>query len=167
MKTGKTLNELAAEITRQQAAARDLIADTRELKMSGDGALLVGSTDAYTVNGHAHNQIGDRVGIPSKYYDRMLKSAPDLLATNVNRWFKDNPERRMIRTLDGGLRMLTPPELYGCQGFPKSYVIDRGHDGRHFSKATQVRMCGNSVSPPPAIALLRANFQGERMRVAA
>ena len=59
--------------------------------------------------------------------------------------------------VDIGLRMLTPPELYGCQGFPAGYVIDHGHDGRAFTKSAQVRMVGNSVSPPPATALLRAN----------
>ena len=59
--------------------------------------------------------------------------------------------------VDIGLRMLTPPELYGCQGLPAGYIIDHGHDGRAFTKSAQVRMVGNSVSPPPATALLRAN----------
>ena len=59
--------------------------------------------------------------------------------------------------VDIGLRMLTPPELYGCQGFPAGYIIDHGYDGRAFTKSAQVRMVGNSVSPPPATALLRAN----------
>lgn len=59
--------------------------------------------------------------------------------------------------VDIKLRMLTPAELYDLQGFPKSYIIDRGHDGRIFTKSQQVHMVGNSVSPPPAIALIRAN----------
>ncbi|MGK9451464.1 DNA cytosine methyltransferase [Acidithiobacillus caldus] len=59
---------------------------------------------------------------------------------------------------DIGLRMLQPRELYRAQGFPDDYLIDHGHDGRVFSKATQVRLCGNSVSPPPAEALIRANY---------
>ena len=58
--------------------------------------------------------------------------------------------------VDIGLRMLTPRELYSAQGFPANYLIHRGHDGRTFSKQAQVRMCGNSVSPPPATALIRA-----------
>ncbi|GAA5784896.1 DNA cytosine methyltransferase [Chitiniphilus shinanonensis] len=57
-----------------------------------------------------------------------------------------------------GLRMLTPAELYACQGFPADYKIERGHDGRVFSKSDQVRMCGNSVSPPPATAFIRTNL---------
>lgn len=59
--------------------------------------------------------------------------------------------------VDIGLRMLTPRELYLAQGFPSCYIIDRGHDGRAFSKSIQVQMCGNSVSPPVAAALLAAN----------
>lgn len=55
------------------------------------------------------------------------------------------------------LRMLEPRELYNAQGFPSTYIIDRGHDGRRFSKSAQVKMVGNSVSPPPAVALLIAN----------
>ena len=54
--------------------------------------------------------------------------------------------------------MLKPRELYTAQGFPASYIIDRGADGRVLPKDAQVRMCGNSVSPPPAEALVRANY---------
>ena len=61
---------------------------------------------------------------------------------------------------DIGLRMLQPRELYRAQGFPDDYIIDHGHDGRKFSKSNQVRFCGNSVSPPPAEALIRANYVG-------
>ncbi|MGC9217425.1 DNA cytosine methyltransferase, partial [Acidithiobacillus sp.] len=71
---------------------------------------------------------------------------------------------------DIGLRMLQPRELYRAQGFPDDYIIDHGHDGRKFSKSNQVRFCGNSVSPPPAEALIRANYvdagQAQQVRVA-
>jgi DNA (cytosine-5)-methyltransferase 1 len=55
------------------------------------------------------------------------------------------------------LRMLQPHELYRAQGFPANYIIDKGADGRKFTKTEQVHMCGNSVSPPPMAALARAN----------
>lgn len=57
------------------------------------------------------------------------------------------------------LRMLEPHELYKAQGFPADYIITHGHDGQPLSKTAQVRMCGNSVSPPPAAALIKANYQ--------
>lgn len=64
--------------------------------------------------------------------------------------------------VDIGLRMLTPRELFTAQGFPANYVIgDDESQGLVLSKAAQVRMCGNSVCPPLAEALVRANFAHE------
>lgn len=75
---------------------------------------------------------------------------------------------------DIGMRMLSPRELYRAQGFPDSYIIDRGlrvepregfgeDDGPAevvpITKTAQVRMCGNSVCPPLAQALVAANYQ--------
>lgn len=59
--------------------------------------------------------------------------------------------------VDIALRMLKPRELYRAQGFPDSYIIDRGHDGQRFTLTAQTRMCGNSVSPLPMAAIARAN----------
>ena len=61
------------------------------------------------------------------------------------------------RIVDIGMRMLTPRELFTAQGFPPSYAIDVEADGRPLSKTAQVRMCGNSVCPQAAEALVRAN----------
>lgn len=60
--------------------------------------------------------------------------------------------------VDIGLRMLTPRELYNAQGFPPDYIIDRDYTGKKYSKAKQVARCGNSVPPPFAEALVRANL---------
>ncbi len=59
---------------------------------------------------------------------------------------------------DIGMRMLQPRELFRAQGFPEAYVIDVGADGKRLTKTAQVRMCGNSVAPPAAAALVRAQF---------
>lgn len=59
---------------------------------------------------------------------------------------------------DIGMRMLQPRELYRAQGFPDAYVIDRGADGRALPKDAQVRMCGNSVCPPLARAIVASNY---------
>lgn len=59
--------------------------------------------------------------------------------------------------VDIGLRMMAPRELYNAQGFPPNYVIDHGAGGIIFSKSTQVRLAGNSVSPVIPTALARAN----------
>lgn len=60
--------------------------------------------------------------------------------------------------VDIGLRMLEPKELYGCQGFPQDYIIDRDCDGKAYPRAEQVRRCGNAVCPPIPAALVKANL---------
>jgi DNA (cytosine-5)-methyltransferase 1 len=60
--------------------------------------------------------------------------------------------------VDIGMRMLTPRELYRGQGFPDSYRIDITYRGKPLSKTAQVRMCGNSVNPHVAAALVLANL---------
>lgn len=82
--------------------------------------------------------------------------------------------------VDITLRMLKPRELFRAQGFPWDYRFERVPDpallfrnGKQvegnpldlpqidLSTTAQVRMCGNSVCPPVAEALVRANFAHE------
>ncbi|MCL6611207.1 MAG: DUF945 domain-containing protein [Peptococcaceae bacterium] len=105
MKQGKSLQELAREIERQANAKRDYIANTKLLEMVNDGrGMAVSGVGNFGINELTHRQIADRVGIPAKYYDRMRQEAPILLTDNVNYWFQNKPEDRMIRTLDGNVR---------------------------------------------------------------
>lgn len=55
---------------------------------------------------------------------------------------------------DIGMRMLTPRELARAQGFPADYELDTPSG---LTKTAQVRMIGNSVCPPIAAAIIRAN----------
>ena len=64
---------------------------------------------------------------------------------------------------DIGMRMLAPRELYRAQGFPDSYKIDIPYNGKPMSKTAQVRMCGNSVCPPVAAAIVGANLGQQRV----
>jgi hypothetical protein len=127
MKTGRTLQELLAEVVRQQESKRDFVAATDHIslvpstaanasweapvdKVGTDLALIIGSEKgdatrlSVGVNDHAHNQIGSHTKIPAQYYDRMRTQDPNLLAINVNAWFRKDPQPRMIRTLDGKAR---------------------------------------------------------------
>jgi len=110
MKTGQSLQELAKELDRQQAAKRDFIAPTQNLRLipqlpgEKSSLLEIYGHGKFGVRDLAHQQIGARVGIPKTYYDRMRTEAPDLLSQNVNHWFADKPEKRMVRTLDGDAR---------------------------------------------------------------
>src|SRR5690606_19615141 len=47
---------------------------------------------------------GQHCEIPAKYYDKMRAQAPDLLSANVNRWFQQGPEDRLVRMLDDKTR---------------------------------------------------------------
>ena len=59
---------------------------------------------------------------------------------------------------DIGMRMLEPHELYAAQGFPPDYRIAFDVNGKRYPKTAQVARCGNSVPPPFAEALVRANM---------
>lgn len=112
MKFGKTLNELAQELDRQNKVKKDYLLDTRNLIMDADenGAMLTMVNDAahtstmLGINDIAHFQIGQALGIPAKYYEKMQTENPALLAENVNAWFSTEPKVRMVRTLDGTAR---------------------------------------------------------------
>ncbi|NJM99731.1 MAG: DUF932 domain-containing protein, partial [Phormidesmis sp. RL_2_1] len=104
MKTGCTLTEMAQTLEAQQSQKKDYIADTRSLEMTPAGQLAMaqpakgitnGATHTFDISPHAHQQIGDRIGIPAKYYERMRTVAPALLQANVNHWFAANPEQRI------------------------------------------------------------------------
>ena len=68
---------------------------------------------------------------------------------------------------DIGMRMLTPRELFRAQGFPDDYVIDPPIAGKRLGKTAQIRMCGNSVCPQVAEAVVRANLLDRAMPRAA
>lgn len=105
MNKGISLTALAMQIEAQKALKHDLIAPTTAMSLTDDAkGLIIAGQGEYKINDNAHNQIGSRLSIPAKYYDRMLNEAPGLLAANVNTWFNKNPERRMVRTLDGTTR---------------------------------------------------------------
>ena len=63
--------------------------------------------------------------------------------------------------VDIGMRMLTPRELFNAQGFPADYIIEQDAHGLPITKTAQVAKCGNSVCPPMAEALVRAQFPAE------
>ncbi len=66
------------------------------------------------------------------------------------------------------LRMLQPRELFKAQGFPDNYIIgDDESQGLKLTKTEQVRMVGNSVSPPLSKSLVQANLIDMRVSVAA
>lgn len=108
MMKGISLQALAAKIEMNREAKKDFIADTKQMMMELDTdmkpRLAIQDQGSFPILSIAHDQIGGRTGIPSKYYDRMLAEQPMLLADNVNTWFRAQPEKRMVRTLGSNAR---------------------------------------------------------------
>jgi len=114
MNNGIDLVKLATEITRQKTAKVDYLVANSAIKMVADNGIdgkkpniemQIEGVDNFSVSEHTHSQIGANLKIPQTYYSRMMESAPDLLASNVNHWLdKKSHEKRMVRTLDGGAR---------------------------------------------------------------
>ena len=113
MKMGLTIQEMSQEILRQSQAKTDYLVNTANLRMEpygGEPMLRVlddhgcDQVEPLTVKQNAHQQMGAYLDIPRRYYDRMLQEDPDLLSYNVNHWFQQQPEQRMIRTMDGHAR---------------------------------------------------------------
>ena len=112
MKFGKTMQEFALELARQNTAKKDYLLDSRNLVMDADfnGAMLTmhneqtGTNTLLGMNEIAHSQVAQALRIPQRYYDKMRTESPELLAENVNTWFTVDPKVRMIRTLDGTAR---------------------------------------------------------------
>ncbi len=134
MKTGKTLQELAAELQRQQESKHDFIADTRQLRIvttaSSRSTLSIaregdvgGNPLDFTVTDHAHKQLANKLGVPTKYYERMRSDLPWLLDANINGWFDNKPERRMVRTLDGKARAFLSDRYRRIDNFDVAEVV--------------------------------------------
>lgn len=107
MKEGRSISDLAQELQRQRESKRDFVADTRHLRAHAFGnkvALAIGNNVEVGFTNHAHRQVGQHLEIHAKYYDKMLKDSPQLLATNINHWFQHQPSTQMVRTLDRDMR---------------------------------------------------------------
>lgn len=111
MKQGKSIIELAQEISRQQTSKRDFLINANKVSaFVHENQLNIGFptdddlfTGGLTTNGHI--QLGNFCDIPKRYYDKML-SYPDLLSKNVSHWLTKNNDKRMFRILDGNVRAI-------------------------------------------------------------
>jgi DNA (cytosine-5)-methyltransferase 1 len=138
---GRTLNEPLTTIT-NSGSQQQLVSATLS-KENLDGALRVAS---FLINFYGNGDARDL----TQPMDTV--TTKDRLAL-VTVWIKGEP----WLIVDIRMRMLHPRELYKAQGFPDSYIIEHGHDGKPFSKKDQVNMVGNSVSPYPMMSIARAN----------
>ncbi len=113
MKASLTIEELATEIMRQNNIKEDYVVNSPNLQMEAFGSDLflrvmdengVDRLEPLTITENAHRQISARLGIPIKYYSKMLDEAKELLTQNVNHWFRHTSEQRMLRVMEGQMR---------------------------------------------------------------
>lgn len=135
MKPGKSLVELAREVTRINEVKRDFVVPTEQLRaevvQEPNPALLTATPEeqpklpvtvnrvklgfqgkekhAFGLNRWSAAQLAGYSDIPKAYFDRIHGENPDLLVDNVNhglRKLSTRGEARMVRTLDGDIRGL-------------------------------------------------------------
>jgi len=125
MRTGKTLMELAGELTRIQESKKDYIVPTTKLSMNEDGKLEFTNGVKHELNltNWSSGQVASYADIPKQYFDRIKEESPFLLSEMVNHGLNiasrsGEREGRLVRVLDGKVR-----------GFlsPKYRILD-GHD---------------------------------------
>jgi hypothetical protein len=115
MKAGKTISELAQHVSDMRSRAVDYRIPGSALRMDPTD-LALNTTGSVKLdlrikpNRLMHAQLAERLGIPTRYYDKMKLETPELLARNVNEWLvRGNGEKRFIRTYrdaleDGSIR---------------------------------------------------------------
>lgn len=145
-------------ITASGAAAG--LVTSHMVKLRGDNVGAATDEPVHTVSAQGLHH-GEVRAFMVKYYGTDQDPAmgePLHTVTTKDRFGLVTIKGQAYAIVDIGLRMLTPRELYRAQGFPESYIIDRGVAGEPITKTAQVRMCGNSVCPPLARALVTSNY---------
>lgn len=112
MKAGLSLQELAIEISQQNAAKVDYLVNTESMEFGTEGTQVYLQLfdnekiplEPLTVNSIAHQQLGTFTEIPAAYYNKMLTEHPSLLVQNLNEWLHRKADQRMVRTLYGTAR---------------------------------------------------------------
>lgn len=116
MKTGKSLVQLAQELTRINETKRDFVVPTEKLlaEASDEGLKLTftnGVKHEFGLTSWAAGQLAGYADIPKQYFDRVSAENPQLMARNVNHGLERAAtartlESRLVRTLDGNVRGL-------------------------------------------------------------
>lgn len=99
------LQNLVVTLDQQHNAKADYIIGAKKLIVSPDGMLEAFGTKGhiYEPNEIWHRGAAEMLNIPLPYYRRMQQQCPDLLASNINKWFDLRNEKTgiMLRTFEG------------------------------------------------------------------
>lgn len=154
---GSALDDPVHTVTPQDHNA---LAAAHLVKLKGQDVGQPADVPLHTVTAGG-NHFGEVVAFLTKYYgtgEGQQVDEPAHTVTSRDRMALVAVQGVDYAIVDIGLRMLTPRELYRANGFPPDYIIDRDYLGNPYGKSKQVARCGNSVPPPFAAALVRANL---------
>jgi DNA (cytosine-5)-methyltransferase 1 len=136
------------------------------IKLRGDNVGQAVDSPLATISAGGQHHAEVRAFLLSYYgseKDADSIDSPTRTVTSRDRFGLVTIKGQDYQIIDIGLRMLAPRELFRAQGFPDTYIIgDNPEQGLILTKSAQVRMCGNSVCPPMAFALIQANFKHEQ-----
>lgn len=101
MKQGNTTNQIRDILNYQNTVKNDYDVSPYRLEMTGDAMLTVRglNADPFRCTRTFHNQAAEKLGIPIRYYNRMLSENTALLSQNVNAWLRTGGDRHFtLRT---------------------------------------------------------------------
>ena len=160
---GRSLKQPISTLTTRGAQQQLVTSHIMKLRNNNYGSRSDEPLHSITAGGSHHAEVR---AFLTKYYgtgEGQDTRDPLHTVTTKDRFGLVTIMGKLYKIVDIGMRMLTPRELFRAQGFPDNYVIDIEINGRKIGKSAQIRMCGNSVCPPVAAALVRANFVEDRV----
>src|SRR5699024_9988660 len=111
----KHLENLVSTLEVQKEAKIDLVTPAQHLRMEGGNQIHVGDT-GFLTNRYFEGQVAEKLGIPTRYYQKMKSEIPGLLDQNVNAWLEHNPSKQFL------VRGFNFPEQ---QGVARAFLSDR------------------------------------------
>lgn len=106
----KSIEALRKELVRQREASQDLIVDTSCLSINstrGSSVVCVATNNAlhrFNLQPNAHKQLSEFLGIPYRYYQRLLLDKPKLFDDTINALLTTNHQKRLLRITDGNIK---------------------------------------------------------------
>lgn len=165
---GRAVDTPMSTVTRTGSQQQLVLSHVVKMRNNNYGSKMDEPMHTITSSGSHHGEVRTFL---MKYYGNGTShpvDSPLHTVTTKERFGVVNVNGDDYVITDVCMRMFTPRELFRAQGFPDSYAIDNVYDsktgnprGRKLTRSAQVRMCGNSVVPQVAKALVSANVKYE------
>lgn len=111
MKQGMTFDDVKAQVAHEAEHRNDFFAPTNQLRLEAER--VEGKSHLLTPQGRfglrdtAHLHLAEVTGIDRRYYQRLRRESPALLAENVNYWLAQGGSKpRLVRALESDVRAL-------------------------------------------------------------